>query len=68
VTAVLAIVVTAVIAFGWWRLSLRLWPYAPCRWCGGRSGRNQGSNRKRWGKCRWCGGTGKRLRWGARER
>jgi hypothetical protein len=68
VTVVLIIIAAAVIAYGRWRLSLRRHPYAPCRWCVGRSGRNPGSNRERWGKCRKCGGTGKRLRLGARER
>jgi hypothetical protein len=49
----------------WHRWSVRRHPYAPCRRCG-RSGRNAGSNGRRWGSCRLCGGSGKRLRWGAR--
>jgi hypothetical protein len=55
-----------VAAFGWWRLSLHFWPYAPCRWCRGRKGNNLGSRRGRWGSCSRCGGKGKRVRWGAR--
>jgi hypothetical protein len=57
----------AVVAWGWWRLSLRLWPYAPCRWCGGRRGRNAGSTGQRWGRCSRCGGSGQRKRFGARR-
>jgi hypothetical protein len=59
------ILVVIVATFGWWRLSLRFWPYAPCRWCRGRKGNNLGSSRGRWGNCSRCGGKGKRLRWGA---
>lgn len=65
---VLALLAMAVIAFGLWRISLRVHPYAPCRWCRGRRGRNPGSSRERWGRCRHCGGKGERLRWGAREK
>jgi DnaJ-class molecular chaperone len=46
-------------------VSVRLWPYARCRSCTG-SGKNAGSNRKRWGPCRRCGGSGKRERLGTR--
>lgn len=45
--------------------SLYLWPFAPCWKCKG-TGRNQGSNRKRYGECRRCKGTGRRQRPGAR--
>lgn len=61
------LIAAAVIAFGWWRLSLRFWPYAPCRACRRRTGKNLGSNRERWGDCPKCGGSGKRLRRGARQ-
>ena len=46
-------------------VSLYLWPFAPCLKCKG-TGRNQGSNRKRFGECRRCKGTGRRQRLGAR--
>jgi hypothetical protein len=62
----LILAVVAVAAFGWWRLSLRFWPYAPCRWCRGHKGNNWGSTGGRWGDCPKCGGKGRRLRWGAR--
>ena len=45
--------------------SLYLWPLGPCLKCKG-TGRNQGSNRKRYGECRRCQGTGRRQRTGAR--
>jgi hypothetical protein len=63
---VVFIVTAAAFAFGWWRLSLRWWPYAPCRRCSRRRGRNAGSKGNRWGNCKNCGGSGKRLRWGAK--
>lgn len=47
-------------------ISCRIWPYAPCKGCEGRPGRNPGSNRQRWGTCRHCGGSGKRERFGVR--
>ena len=61
--------VIAAVAFGGWRLSLRLRPYAPCRWCKGRRGRNRFSSRTGgpYGHCGHCGGSGERLRRGARE-
>jgi hypothetical protein len=52
------ILVVIVATFGWWRLLLRFWPYAPCRWCRGRKGNNLGSGRGRWGNCSRCGGRG----------
>lgn len=61
------LILAVVVAFGWWRLSLRWWPYAPCRWCRGRKGNIWGSTQGRWGDCPRCGGKGKRLRWGARK-
>lgn len=45
--------------------TLYLWPYGPCRKCGG-SGRNRGSKRARFGQCRRCEGAGRRIRLGAR--
>lgn len=48
-----------------YRFSLVLYPYTRCPRCKG-SGRNDGSNRKRWGSCRKCGGSGKRERFGRR--
>lgn len=48
-----------------WVISLLLWPYGPCRRCDG-TGKNVGSNGRRWGTCRRCKGTGRRLRFGAR--
>jgi hypothetical protein len=45
--------------------SLYLWPLAPCLACKG-TGRNRGSNRRRFGECRRCKGTGRRQRPGAR--
>lgn len=62
----LIIIVAALAAIGWWRISLRFWPTAKCRKCGG-DGRNLGSNSDRWGKCRRCGGSGKRTRFGVRD-
>jgi DnaJ-class molecular chaperone len=49
---------------GYW-LSLKIWPYTGCGKCGG-TGRNGGSNRKRWGYCRKCGGSGRKWRLGVR--
>ena len=62
---VLYAIAMAAVVFGWWRLSLRLWPYARCGRCKG-GGRNWGSNSKRSGRCGRCGGSGRRLRWGAK--
>lgn len=44
--------------------SLWLWPYGPCLACHG-TGRNTGSNRRRYGECRRCNGAGRRRRLGA---
>lgn len=64
-TQALVVATVALLAFGAWRVSLRLWPYTQCRKCG-RSGKNTGSTARRWGTCRRCGGSGRRLRFGAR--
>jgi hypothetical protein len=64
---VLVFAVVVAIVWAGWRASVRRYPYAPCRRCGGRRGRNAGSSAHRWGNCAVCGGSGKRLRWGAKE-
>ena len=43
---------------------LKRHPIGPCGKCSG-SGKNKGSNRKRWGACKRCSGTGQRKRPGA---
>jgi DnaJ-class molecular chaperone len=48
-----------------YRVSLWIWPYTYCRKCGG-SGRNSGSNRRRFGACPRCGGSGRKERFGVR--
>lgn len=58
----LAIIVLAVLG---WLASLWLWPYAPCRKCGG-EGTSAGSNRKRFNMCRKCRGSRRRERFAAR--
>jgi DnaJ-class molecular chaperone len=55
----------ALLAFGAYVGSLYLWPYRPCTRCKG-TGRNKGSNRKRFGQCRRCGGAGMLRRIGAK--
>ena len=45
--------------------SLKIWPETSCGRCHG-SGRNAGSNSKRFGKCKRCTGTGKKPRLGTR--
>jgi len=45
--------------------SLYLWPFRPCGKCLG-TGRNRGSNKKRYGECRRCRGTGRRQRLGSK--
>jgi hypothetical protein len=55
----------AAIAFGWWQLSLRLWPYkSTCWFCRGR-GRMPGSKTEKHGPCPFCKGK-PRLRRGAK--
>jgi DnaJ-class molecular chaperone len=46
-------------------ISVRVWPYKPCKRCQG-DGRNAGSNHKRHGRCKKCKGTGRAERWGTR--
>lgn len=46
-------------------VSLRIWPLTSCRRCAG-TGKNAGSNRKRFGRCGKCKGTGRKLRLGTR--
>jgi len=58
------IVIAAAGAVGYYA-SLRIWPETSCRRCDG-SGRNAGSNKKRFGKCKRCDGTGRKLRLGTR--
>jgi hypothetical protein len=53
------------LAIGAYAGSLYLWPFRACLRCGG-SGRNKGSNRRRFGECRRCKGTGRRRRIGAK--
>jgi DnaJ-class molecular chaperone len=60
-----AILIGAVIVAAGYYVSLRIWPYRPCKRCSG-GGRNAGSNRKRFGTCGRCGGSGRALRLGAR--
>jgi DnaJ-class molecular chaperone len=46
-------------------VSLYLWPFRPCSRCGG-SGRNRGSNHRRFGTCGRCGGSGRHQRPGSK--
>jgi hypothetical protein len=62
---VLQLILSGLVALAVWVLSLYLWPFAPCRRCEG-SGRNKGSNRKRYGECKRCRGSGRRRRLGAK--
>jgi hypothetical protein len=48
-----------------WVIRVRLWPFGPCGKCDG-TGKNIGSNGRRWGKCRRCKGSGTRQRLGSR--
>jgi hypothetical protein len=59
---VLVLAVLAVV----WLVRLWLWPYGPCRRCGG-DGRSIGSSKKRHGHCGGCGGTGRRWRLGSKQ-
>jgi DnaJ-class molecular chaperone len=60
----LALVLAATACCLLYAASLYIWPFAPCRKCGG-SGTNRGSNQRRFGVCRRCGGTRRRRRIGA---
>ncbi|MDB4873518.1 MAG: hypothetical protein JWL97_4522 [Gemmatimonadales bacterium] len=42
-------------------VAAKVWPFARCGSCDG-TGRNNGSNRNRWGTCSKCNGSGKRQR------
>jgi hypothetical protein len=53
------------LATGGYAGSLYLWPFRPCIRCNG-TGRNKGSNRKRFGECRRCKGNGRKRRLGAK--
>jgi hypothetical protein len=55
----------AVGALACWAVSLYFWPFGPCGKCKG-TGRNAGSNAKRFGNCGRCGGSGRRQRFGSR--
>src|SRR5204863_364413 len=59
------LVLTAITYLIGYYLSLRIWPDTACRKCGG-SGRNAGSNEKRWGYCRKCKRSGRQWRLGVR--
>jgi len=54
--------IVAVLAIGW---PVSLWPLGPCGRCDG-SGRNIGSNGKRFGNCGRCKGTERRQRLGSK--
>jgi hypothetical protein len=45
--------------------SLYIWPYRPCTRCKG-TGKNKGSNKKRFGQCRRCKGEKSLRRIGAK--
>lgn len=62
ISTLIILIIAVAVAY---RLSLALWPYTACRTCSG-SGRNAGSNRRRWGACRVCGGSGRKERLGVR--
>ena len=58
-------ILIGLVAIGVWAGSLYLFPFGPCLRCNG-TGRNSGSNSKRYGECRRCKGTGRRRRLGAK--
>jgi hypothetical protein len=64
---VTGLAVLAGIALAWWVLSLAWHPYALCRRCQDRRGRNTGSKATRWGRCGKCDGKGERARFGAQS-
>ena len=59
------LILIVLLAIGAYAGSLYLWPFRPCLRCGG-TGRNKGSNRKRFGECRRCRGSGRLRRIGAK--
>jgi DnaJ-class molecular chaperone len=59
------LVIIGMVAVASYFISLRIWPETRCRRCRG-SGRNAGSNARRFGRCKRCGGSGRELRRGAR--
>jgi uncharacterized membrane-anchored protein len=61
----LFLVLVAAVLLAWWLLSLAWHPYAACRKCRDRRGRNVGSKASRWGTCGACRGSGRRNRFGA---
>jgi hypothetical protein len=60
------LIAAGIVLYAGWRVSLRLHPYAACRRCQNRRGRNWGSTSAAWGNCGACGGSGRRKRLGAR--
>jgi DnaJ-class molecular chaperone len=62
---VLELIGLGLIAVGGYALSLYLWPFRPCPRCKG-SGKNRGSNKKRFGQCRRCQNRGSLRRIGAK--
>jgi hypothetical protein len=65
VSGALILIGGAVVWAAAYLIGCKIWPFEPCPGCDG-SGRNAGSNRKRWGTCRDCEGKGRRERWGVR--
>lgn len=55
------LILAAVVAY---LVSCAVWPYAPCRHCGG--GKQRAPKGRVWRDCRWCGGRGRRVRLGRR--
>lgn len=51
---------------GRWAWQALFHPFAPCRRCDG-SGKNPGSNGKRWGRCWRCSGSGTRQVIGSKQ-
>lgn len=59
-----AFAIAAAIVGAWWLVRLSRYPWGPCWWCRGRSGRAAGSDKDQWGDCARCNRTGRRLRLG----
>jgi DnaJ-class molecular chaperone len=68
VTVLLPALIVLAVVIGWY-VDVRLRPWKPCPWCGGRR-RTRGSRPKAYGKytCRHCGGKGELRRAGAGRR